>query len=315
MARVAGLAGANGSRDLELTSRWLEGKFYQLRGEVERGDSVYGLLLPRLDECDHFLKADIIYDNSYRLEREGKIDSALMLARWYYAQAETIASFGSIRKISNLDSMERLRRYNEGMEKEKRRERLYWIIGAVLLAVIAIFGYRKMRQKVRRERSRKAEAIREMENQVALVERGNRELTSIGLVMTEKDNVLQTLMERISDMEHKQRITREEARYLDSTIRLHRGRQQEWEHFKEIYTELSTDFPDRLRTTYPDLTEGDIKMAMYIRVGMNSRQIANMLNIRPESVKMNRIRLRKRMHLSPDDSLEEVLSRVSSESK
>lgn len=53
-----------------------------------------------------------------------------------------------------------------------------------------------------------------------------------------------------------------------------------------------------------------VELAVYIRAGLETKQIARMLMLQPGSVKMNRHRLRERMGLGPDERLEEVLSRL-----
>ncbi len=62
---------------------------------------------------------------------------------------------------------------------------------------------------------------------------------------------------------------------------------------------------------HPALTEGDVRLAVYIRAGLTSKQIAQMLLLQPDSVKKNRQRLRRRMNLTSSESLEEVLYSIS----
>ncbi len=142
------------------------------------------------------------------------------------------------------------------------------------------------------------------------IEKGRREMMSVGLAMTEKDKVLEAVLSDIERMEKERLIAGDVAQKIKTNIRLHFNREEERDNCKHILTNSSPRFMDYLRSHYPELTEGDIKMACYIQAGMTAKQIANMLLIQPSSVKMNRHRLRSRLHLSPEESLEGALTRI-----
>ena len=65
------------------------------------------------------------------------------------------------------------------------------------------------------------------------------------------------------------------------------------------------DFAGRLVAAWPNLTSGQIRLASLIRAGLNSAEICNLLDISPDTLQMQRKRLRKRLHLTPGQSLEE----------
>ena len=65
------------------------------------------------------------------------------------------------------------------------------------------------------------------------------------------------------------------------------------------------DFARRLVAAWPNLTSGQIRLASLIRAGLNSAEICNLLDISPDTLQMQRKRLRKRLHLTPGQSLEE----------
>ncbi|MDE7343980.1 MAG: hypothetical protein K2N19_08205, partial [Muribaculaceae bacterium] len=61
----------------------------------------------------------------------------------------------------------------------------------------------------------------------------------------------------------------------------------------------------------PEVTEGDIRLAIYIRAGLTTKQISRMLLLQPDSVKKNRQRLRRHLHLDSAVSLEDFLRSIS----
>lgn len=77
--------------------------------------------------------------------------------------------------------------------------------------------------------------------------------------------------------------------------------------FRKLHEKLHPQFMRRLKADFPMLTESQLKHAAFITMGMTSKQIAAALNIEYESVKKSRTRLRQRMGLSVDESLEDRL--------
>ena len=74
-----------------------------------------------------------------------------------------------------------------------------------------------------------------------------------------------------------------------------------------MFEKTHPGFLKNLKAAWPDLSETQVRLATYIYTGMDNKQIANFLNIRVESVKQSRWRLRMKMGLQPGDSLEDTL--------
>lgn len=75
---------------------------------------------------------------------------------------------------------------------------------------------------------------------------------------------------------------------------------QDWSKFSVLFSNAHPGFITALTSRYPDLTNGDIRMACYILAGMDTKQIARVLSINPSSVTKNRHRLRAKLGLTPD---------------
>lgn len=72
--------------------------------------------------------------------------------------------------------------------------------------------------------------------------------------------------------------------------------------------ETETKFTERLSTTYPSLTKNDLRIAVYIRCGLNVQEISVLSGLQPKSVNQARYRLRKSLGLAQEDSLEEFIT-------
>lgn len=74
--------------------------------------------------------------------------------------------------------------------------------------------------------------------------------------------------------------------------------------------ELNQEFLRRLKADYPVLTNYDLRLATYLRMGLSSREIAELLHVLPSSVNVSRSRLRKKLNLEGDQDLYEFLMGV-----
>ncbi|WP_162820084.1 7TM diverse intracellular signaling domain-containing protein [Kordia sp. SMS9] len=73
---------------------------------------------------------------------------------------------------------------------------------------------------------------------------------------------------------------------------------------------LNYDFIQRLKTRVPKLTQTDLELCTYIRIGLNRKEISRLRHITVEAVKKARYRLRKKLELSADKDLEDFLKEI-----
>ncbi len=90
---------------------------------------------------------------------------------------------------------------------------------------------------------------------------------------------------------------REMQRILDSYLKT------QDKTFEIQMDELHQEFFGRLKETFPDLSNNDLRMCAYLKIGLNSKEIAELLNIQPSSFYISRSRLRKKLSLKPQEDL------------
>ena len=69
-------------------------------------------------------------------------------------------------------------------------------------------------------------------------------------------------------------------------------------------------FFEKLNKEYKNLTQNDLKLCAYLRINLNSKEIAKILNITPDSMKKSRHRLRKKLEINPEDDIVEFMNKV-----
>lgn len=67
--------------------------------------------------------------------------------------------------------------------------------------------------------------------------------------------------------------------------------------------ELHQEFFRKLKEKFPALSMHELRLCAYLKIGLNSKEIAEIMNILPSSVFVSRSRLRKKLNLSADDDM------------
>lgn len=78
----------------------------------------------------------------------------------------------------------------------------------------------------------------------------------------------------------------------------------DWQEFRDNFEKQFPNYISRLKSTFFGITNTEIRLFIFIKLGLESQQIANISGISPESVYRNRSRLRQKLDLDPDVNLD-----------
>ncbi len=95
-------------------------------------------------------------------------------------------------------------------------------------------------------------------------------------------------------------------KYYDKLIRLieiNLSSEDDWQIFQTNFDRIHENFFRHLKLTYPDLTPNDLKLCALLRLNMNTKDIANLMNITIRGVEVARYRLRKKLDLPSEKNL------------
>ncbi|MCM1336998.1 MAG: hypothetical protein NC187_00630 [Candidatus Amulumruptor caecigallinarius] len=108
------------------------------------------------------------------------------------------------------------------------------------------------------------------------------------------------------------RHRRTERRQIDTVgaIRSRISGQSNWTDVERAFAEVEPDWTARLKKRWPTLTPGDVRMACLCYINLDTKQIARILSIAPDSAKKNRQRLRAKLSLSPGRHLRDLLADI-----
>lgn len=142
------------------------------------------------------------------------------------------------------------------------------------------------------------------------VEAKNSKLMFSSVQMAHKNEILTELKNNLIEIEkHPVRNFRSLVRKLDNELK----NEDYWKEFNLYLNEVDQKFIDRIVKKHPRLTKNDLRMCSLIRMNLNNKEIAYLLNISIRAVEQSRYRLKKRLELDKNEDLSEYISSLRNE--
>lgn len=80
-----------------------------------------------------------------------------------------------------------------------------------------------------------------------------------------------------------------------------------WQEFDLLFEQVHRNFYNNLTKAFENLTNNDLKLCVFYKLNMNSKEICSITLQSENTLKKARARLRKKLNLSPDESLHQFL--------
>jgi tetratricopeptide (TPR) repeat protein len=203
----------------------------------------------------------------------------------------------------NLREVERLK--NEAELERVKRNGLVLGLGLLLFLSIIIINREVQRRTKARALHRSELEVERLEN-LRLEETlryKNRELNSLALNIAQKNDLLEGLKKDLRDLQYSG-AGNGEVTDMVNKLRISEQIEGNWDEFTKQFIDTNPSFYKGLTEGHPGLTKNDVRLAALLRMNLSSKDISRMLNISDEGVKKARYRLRKKLELQKDDSLE-----------
>lgn len=139
------------------------------------------------------------------------------------------------------------------------------------------------------------------------IEAKSKELATSSMQLLSKNEILESISTVTENYYKKKSIDSECYIKLKRIFKENLDQQKDWEHFKRLFEEVHTDFFKNLKTVCPKISESELRLCAYLKINLHNKEISKILNIAPDSLKTVRYRIRKKLGLNKDDSLEEYI--------
>jgi len=145
-----------------------------------------------------------------------------------------------------------------------------------------------------------------------IVQQKDRELTESSLHMVKSHEYMggfSSKLDLVDDLIDNDPITAKiHLKQLRREIQQESERES-WNRFHLSFSNVHTDFVKNLVGCFPSLTPAETKLSCLIKLGMANKEMATVLHQAPDSIKVSRYRLRKKMGLKSGTNMETFLTR------
>ena len=128
----------------------------------------------------------------------------------------------------------------------------------------------------------------------------NRNVQALSLELLAKQEFSKTIMNKFKEIES---VSKADLRSMEMFIQNELDLKNTRAELQSQMGDLSTDFYTELKVKHQNLTESDHKLAAMIVMKMSNKEIAISRNITPESVKIAKNRLKKKLDLPKNQDL------------
>jgi len=183
--------------------------------------------------------------------------------------------------------------------RSERQKQQLLVAALLLLLVCGTLFILWSRQK---NKLKQQELVQEKLLAEATVQAATRELENFRIHIVEKNELIEQLESRL---QHQDDQTRDAL--LQQTILT----DADWLRFREMFEKVHPGFFRKLQLIAPDITAAETRMASVIRLGLGNKHIASMLGVSGDTVRKAKFRLRQRLQLAEENSLEDFIQSLS----
>jgi AraC family chitin signaling transcriptional activator len=154
----------------------------------------------------------------------------------------------------------------------------------------------------------KVRLIEEVEHVKTQLKNKTIELANKAKENEEKNRLLESIKAQFEQLQNDSDPLKikwgELKRLLDSYISLQDNT------FEIQMDELHQEFFKNLKQKFPGLSNNDLRLCAYLKIGFSSKEMADLLNIQPSSIYISRSRLRKKLSLTSEEDLFDFLNSI-----
>ena len=202
----------------------------------------------------------------------------------------------------------------------------WWSLLLYLVAVSLIaWSYGRLsarralkRQQQQLEREQHEQRIKMLEQEQIIAEQQrqilqtelstqSKDLATLALDVFSKEKVIENLRESMQEEQRKGNISIREMNALMRRIQQTEGNLEFWSIYQKNFDLIHEHFFRNLQERYPSLTASDLKFCALLRLNLSTKQIATFTNLSVRGVESARLRLRRKLALSPSQNLVDFL--------
>jgi tetratricopeptide (TPR) repeat protein len=284
------------------------GDVYRKSGKVSRSVSIThqaAHLAKKLD--DQYQLGSAYRDLSKAFNLLNRNDSA-----YYYSEASRtifldIYTQDTEKQMALLQTLFEIEQKDNAItrfENEKMFNRLIAVAAGVIAVLVTLLGFSiisRQRLKIKNEQKLHEQSQQGLQNQLELK---SKELTSHTLHLIQKNQLLEDLKSKLNAIvKDDKRDQRKELKQLLNLISINHNQDKNWEDFRSVFEQVHEHFFDSVKKHSSSLNSSDMRLLALLKMNLSSADIATMLGISQDSLRISRYRLRKKLNLPEGENL------------
>lgn len=233
-------------------------------------------------------------------------ESERLNEEWFYAQ--NTDQFNVLQTVYETDKKEaKIKLLVQESRLNKIRQNLLSILlvtGVLFLSVVYLYLRKRRKAKLRIQEYEKRLLTTELEKKA--IEEDNLQnqiqlktaaLTKYSLRLSKKNKVLSGLSTTLKNIANRKNMdVSEKLQVLAKDIDHNLKYEKEWSEFINYFSDIHPSFIKKL-SAYPEekLSPAELRLGMLLRLNLSSKEIASVLRVTPDSIRVARHRLRKKL--------------------
>ncbi len=191
-----------------------------------------------------------------------------------------------------------------------------------ILALAALFYYinrirlHRIKRRYQQHKDHVVERERMRFENIALareVEDRDKRLTNFAMSSIHYNNTLANIEKEVLKIPVEDMAIRSLVNGITHKIKTYRHSEENWKIFEKHFNRVYKGFFEMILAQHPNLTNNDLKIAAYIRLGLSTKEMASLMNISAGSVDTARHRLRRNVNLQSGESLTGYIISITSQ--
>ncbi len=259
------------------------------------------------------LSIELLNEKLTILEANKLENSALDIANKIIGKKEILSNSRMDMLLESLDYKADYVINRKRLEEAKIREIIIFLISGLIMI---FFGFLVQNNRNRRKASVHKTLIEEQKSQLLKNEliRKESELIEMSAYIVSKNDLLNSiekdlsyhtsLLENKSDRKIMEPLKKKIKNKIDDSA--------DWQKFQGQFAIAYPGFVENLTGNFPTLRSSEVKICCYLKMNMNTKDIAGVTGLSVRAIENKRYRLRKKLHLEKETSLDEFIHSVNS---
>lgn len=312
------------------------GDVYRKTGNYKKAMEQSLLALKLAQQTNEIYQVSSAYrDISKVYNLMGKNDSAFHYSETGRAYLMEIYSLETSRQMAFLQSLNDAEKKNDEIRTLHNERKVNLIITVatvvviLLLIVAGMLMISRHRIKLKSEQQASRQNIAILEAEKLLMEAGlkdkdmeeillkqeielkSKELSTNVLHVIQKNQVLEGLKVQLEEMVREdKRDQKKQLKQMITQINQDFNNDSYWNDFSTVFGQIHKSFFEKLNQQFPNLTSTDLRLVSLLKMNMDSVDMAAMLAISQDSLRIARYRLRKKLNLPQGDNLVSFLQSI-----